>query len=287
MSLQKLVCPNEPEMFNRLSSRVLAVRVDDAAEVASAASDVNSSGNLLLCVILETDAPLAALNLREEWTGIPLALFAPETGRFRDLRKGLELLRKLNVRVYLPARNNDNLSGLRILASVGVPGCITFEEGGIDWDALADLMTYAVLGLLPHAPIDPFVYIAEHYDPLQYTEWGSVWFDDPKKFLHLDNQGRVALSQEELMAGRFIAEDILELENPLSCQGYVEKITAWRSAFREDHDCSRCPGWRVCLGRFAANGEPLAGCTTFFSEMMEVAEQYQAQRAEANSIWQP
>lgn len=278
MNSKKIVCPYNPALLDRLSGRVVVVRVDDPTQVASAAADVTKSHNELFCVILELKVPVDQIALQDEWKGIPIALMAPSLGKFRNLVKELELLRKLNLRVYLPCSNLENLSGLRILASVGVPCCVTFDRGETNWEALTDLMTYAVLERAPHAPIEPFVFIASHYDPCAYTEWSSIYFDDPKQFLHLDSKGRVALSHAELLKEKFIAKDISEIEDTAACPTYVEKFDAWRQFFLNNHPCACCEGWRVCLGKFAPNGrgKKSKGCTAFFSEMMEVSQRYKA-----------
>jgi hypothetical protein len=276
-------------LFGHVSGRILAVRVDDPARIGEAARDVKSSGNQLLCVIHDSKATLTGLELRDDWEGIPLALFVPELGKFRDLADKLQLLRKLKLRVYLFADRRDNLTALRVLSSVGIPGCAVLDDGVSDWEALSDLMTYAVLGPTPHAPVEPFAFIAHHYDPLRYTEWGSVCFDDPKRFWHLDDEGRVALSSRELREGVFIANDISEMKEPGDCPEYVKRLDLRQSFFLENDVCARCEAFRVCLGRFAPAGRNNGGCSAFFAEMMAVAEQHQSRQAqrEEKAVWQP
>ena len=134
------------------------------------------------------------------WRSWPLP-----SGRFRDLARHLDRLRKLNLRVYLPCDHADNLASLRILSSVGIPCCADFRDGGTDWEALADLATYAVLERTPHAAMEPFAFMAANYHSADRLDWGRVFFDDPRHFLHLSEDGRVALSQAELAEGRFVA----------------------------------------------------------------------------------
>lgn len=57
--------------------------------------------------------------------------------------------------VSLPA-NGDNLTTARILCSLGVPIALNLSIEPVDWDALGDLLAYAVYGRCPHAPIEPF-----------------------------------------------------------------------------------------------------------------------------------
>jgi hypothetical protein len=251
--------------------------VDEPARVVAAADDVAKSGNKLFCVILESKLPVDCVELLEEWKQIPIALQAPSFGQYRTVARRLDQFRNHNFRVYLPCRK-ENLIGIRILASVGIPCCVTFGSEEPDWDALADLMTYAILGSAPHAPIEPFAFIANHYDPSVRMDWGSIYFDDPKQFLHLDAQGRVALSQRDLLGGDFIAERIEEIA--AADESIDERLNSWRQLFADNHPCSFCEGWRVCLGKFSKNGTRADGCSAFFAEMMKIAEQFQTKRAE-------
>jgi len=265
------------------------VRVDDLADAAPAADAVGRSGNHIFCVIFESDAPLAEVEFPEGDKGVPLAVMVPSMGRFRDLATHLDALQDRNMRVYMSCDTHENLIGLRILSSLGIHGCAVPGTGAADWDALADLMTYALLERFPHASIEPFAYIASNYDPASRLEWGSVYFDDPKHFLHLDAEGRVALSPAEFGAGEFVARSLCEVEPPDAFPAIKQRNQAWKEYFADDHPCASCPSWRVCSGRFSERLPEDAGCRDFFLEMVEVANQYRAlsDRPEEARIWQP
>lgn len=287
MNCPSLVCPYEPDLLERLTGRVLALRVDSPGALAGAVGHARRAGHQVDCVIVETAGPLDAFPFQEDWAGIPLALFAPEFGHFRNMARHMPVMRKLDLRVYLPADRPANVSGLRILSSLGVASCAVLHCAQVDWEAIADLMTYAVLGRVPHAPIEPFTWIARHYDPAGYTDWGALYFDDPKAFLHVDAAGRVALSGNELRQGIFVADDIGVIGDPRDILGYSERLDDWRRFFLDNHSCARCASWRVCLGRFARDSAE-GGCDAFFAEMMAVAEQFRQQQHDAaNSKSEP
>ncbi len=289
MNLPRIVCPDSPSLLEGFTERTVAVRVNDPGQAAAAATRVRESGNRLLCVIIDSDSPLSNLELPADQKEIPLALMAPSLGKFRRLARRLNLWRDCNLRVYLPGNNPENLIGLRILSSVGIHGGAVLGNGRMDWEALSDLMTYAVLERVPHAPIEPFQFIASHYDPAAYLEWSSVYFDDPRQFLHLDAEGRVALSHAELSQNRFIAANLADLAEPTECPAIRERLQAWRHYFVDNHPCASCGGWKICLGKFAAEVPKNQGCAAFFLEMMEVARQYRVRQAPAEEcrIWQP
>ena len=288
MDSVKLICPDNPQLLDRFRGHVLAVRVKSSGGVAHAAHLVRMR-NELLCVILDTEVPLDRIDNMDEWKGIPVALMAPSFGKFRNISRKLELMRNMNLRVYLTCEK-ENLTGAMMLASVGVPCCITFDGGeSPDWEALSDLMTYAVLGRAPRANIEPFNYIAENFNPQARAEWGRVNFEDPVQYLHLDSMGRVALSRRELLAGNFMAQNIDEAKRVEGLKLIEERLQKWREFFLTNHFCSQCEAWRVCVGRFAGDKKASDGCSAFFSEMMTVAKQYQDnQRVLREDIkWQP
>ena len=244
--------------------------------------------NTLSCVICDLSVPIEDIDVEDDWHGVPIALMAPSVGRFRNVAKKVDALRKLNLRVYLPCEA-DNLAGARVLASLGIPVCIDFGTAP-DWDGLTDLMTYALLGPVPHAPIDPFQTIADGYkQTARGNNWGRVFFDDPSRYLHLDAEGRIALSRRDLEAGDFVAGELSKLDSPEVKHAIEERTEAWRNLFAEDHFCARCEAWRICRARLCDGKAAPDGCDAFFHEMAEVIERRRNKPGSnrAAEKWQP
>ena len=162
-------------------------------------------------------------------------------------------------------------------------------NGGTDWEALADLATYAVLERTPHAAMEPFAFMVANYPASHRLDWGRVIFDDPRHFLHLDEAGRVALSQAELAEGRFVAHNLSEIEAPEEFPPIRERLRSWRHYFVDNHPCASCGGWRICLGKFSQDLAAKAGCSEFFLEMIDLVRQHTALQVapEERRIWQP
>ena len=271
-------------LINRMKSCEIAVRVDNPDLIITASEIIPESGNHLMAVILDFDKDLSKIQSNEKWGAIPIALMAPSMGKFRDVAKGVRILRGLNLRVFLP-NSPENLTGVRILASIGVACCIVPEGASIDWDGLADLMTYAILEGVPHAPVEPFDFMRRHYRENSYIEWGRSYFEDPEHFLHLDSTGRAAISRSALLKGDFIG-DVNYLIAAAGAALEWKKL-ARRRLFLENHPCSRCPGFKICLGRLWRGEENIAGCSGFFSEAAEVLELYHPKSAvEGEHLWQ-
>jgi hypothetical protein len=276
-----LVLPFSETLIASLSGRVLAVRVDDPSDVVRAAEYTRSSANRLSMVILDSPTPLDEVPFNDTWAGIKIAVFAPKMGQFRGLARRLRTVRELNPTIYLSAGDPENLTALRILSSVNIRCAAVFgDRGPIDWEGLADLMTYALATTVPHGPIEPFSTVAGRYQSDGWIEWGPVFFDDPRDFLHLDPDGRIALSRRELLDKGFIENDIGRLDEVIDSKAYRQRIDVRRRLFLEYHPCSRCPGWRVCMGKFAQNGTDRTGCAAFTVEMIALLDDLDKRREE-------
>jgi len=269
--------PFNESLIGGLSGRVLAVRVGDPSDVVRAAEFVRSSANRLSMVILDSAVPLDEIPFDEAWTSVKLAVFAPKMGQFRNVVKRLRLIRELNPTIYLPTNDPENLTALRILSSVNLRcAAVLDDRGAADWEGLTDLMTYALAGTVPHGAIEPFSTIAGRYQAAGWIEWGPVFFDDPKDFFHLDPDGRIALSRRELLDGDFIQTDIGLLDEVIDSEAYRQRIDVRGRLFLEYHPCSSCPGWRICTGKFAANGTDKSGCAAFTAEMIALLDDLEA-----------
>jgi hypothetical protein len=253
--------------------------------VSGAAEVVRNSNNRLLCVILDSAQPVDAVPWEDGWKGIPILLTAPATGEFRRLVHKLPLLKSLNLKIYLNA-TAENIRDVRILSSLGVSCALRIAPGAVDWEALADLMTYALCARAPHAPIDPFDYIARKYDARMHLKWGAVYLDDADRYFHLDKEKNVALSAKEALAGQFIGRlDEIERAEP---EEIVQRANAWSRNFTGISPCATCEGFKICMGSFRPEDGKTEGCKAFFSETIETLGELYAQkdRAEKERVWQ-
>jgi hypothetical protein len=280
----KLICPDSPALIARLQGRTLCVRVEEPSGITTAAVAARQR-NTLACVICKADVSRADIDIDDGWHDVPLALMVPSIGRVRHLVKKLKMLRKSNVRVHL-SPTAENLVGARILASLEIPVCIDLQSM-CDWDALADVMTYALLGMVPHAPIEPFHTIAENYHTASRSDdWGRIFFDDPSHYLHLDTVGHIALSRRELLAGQFVGE-IAQLDGLALKRAIDKRSAAWRNRFAENHFCARCDSWRGCRARLSDGKSEPDGCAAFFHEMTDVIDQRRERHSRRAQPWQP
>ena len=283
MTNRILVCPLEPSLLSRLHGHTLVVRVREAADVTRA-RDLVEKGARLHCIVLDAAAPLAELALGEELKGIPLAVFVPGTGDLGTLFGKIPLLAKLRLMVFLPLSAATTLRDLRILSSLGVPSALVWDAPVVDWEGVEDLLAYAAFTRVPHAAIEPFGYVMGAYSPRSLIDVSAVSFNDPARYLHVSSDGRVAMSAEDLAAGRFIGglEALRDLADVDRGQDYRARTDHF---FLEQDGCAYCAGFRVCMGRFSSRRTANPGCEKVFAKLLEIAESASAK--ESTALWQP
>ena len=89
MGFPKIVCPDSETVLQGFTGRSVALRVNGWDRIALGVDKVRKSGNLLFCIIVESDQPLADMECDDRHQGIPLAVMAPSLRRFRHLARHL------------------------------------------------------------------------------------------------------------------------------------------------------------------------------------------------------
>lgn len=284
---KSIVCSLKTALSIDHGDSALVIRTSRPDRLGEIREEVRSRAVRLRCVVVETDLSLEEIPFDESWKGCPIALHIKRIGRYRTYSPDMPLLRELDIRIYVPADREENLTGLRILASLGVETAVEFTDTPPDWERVSDLMTYALLGLSPHAGIEPFSFIGEHYDPNKLTDFGTVYFDDPTQYLHLDEDGKVYVSPHDLRLKHVALDDAKDMDRVEETEAYRGRMEGWRQHFVHMDTCSTCPGWRLCGGAFSQFSKA-SDCSTLFGEMLDVVEQYQAITEErTRSVWQP
>ena len=201
----------------------------------------------------------------------------------------LHLLRDLNIRIFLNSDNKTNFTNLHILASLGIDCGIWFGENNIDWESLNDLMTYAIYGKVNHASIEPFQFIANNYSSARFTDYSSVYFENPYNYLHIDKDENIALSYKDLKNKNYVNTGFDTLPNIFENDNFKEAMLAWQQFFLKTEGCAYCQAWRVCMGKFCESIEKNPGCQQFFSDMMDAADHFLSvqHKNKRKEVWQP
>ena len=235
-------------------NRGIVLEVDDVERVVAAAEMVERE-NSLFCVKLHVKQEITEIAFREEWQRIPLVVYPAGLGAVRDLIGLLPLLKKLNVKFFFDSALGHSYEAVQILSSLGIYSGIWINERA-DWEKLTDLMYYALCGKVVHAPIEPFQYLYDVYERNRLVDYGGVFFEDGEVF-------EVLTAKNE---GMF---KVFDTEHTEEAQRSTEKN--WQRFFYEATPCAACPGWRICMGKYA-NMKDKTPCQSFTTELLNLIE---------------
>lgn len=278
MSRAVLVCPFERDLLDRIQDRVLVIRTTDCEQVVPISNHVALGTCRLQAIALEYDGALASLNIDARWKDIPLRITCRSLGPYEDLSARMPLLQTMNISIFLPADRRDNFSGLRILSSLGIRCGLTFPTRDPNWGLVNDLMHYQVYSRTTHADIEPFASVIVGYDSQKDSDFSDAFHNNPRSYLHLDAEGRIAPTREDLEAGVSTGISIEDVATLGSNDLYLARCLAWQQHFIDFGTCSTCPAWRVCRGTFWSEASPEGGCSAFFLDILEACE-FHAARA--------
>jgi hypothetical protein len=259
-----------------VAGRRIVIWTADPGAVRGVSPIVADAEAELLALWLTDQGKVTDIPFDESWVGVPLLVHAACLGRVTELVPRLPVMRQLSLRIMLPTDRDENYSGLRILASLGIHCGVVFNPAMAEWESLLDLATYQYFALNAHGSVAPFDLIADRYVPGEGAHYGDLYFEDPSEYLHLDPEGKVAASTRDLEKGTFIADSVTALEDSASREKWEERKQDWRQFFMTPNRCSCCPGWRLCRGAFEADLDAsYPGCREFFTELMDLVEDYQ------------
>lgn len=289
MREQILVCPFDEKLLGQLSEEGIVVESPGFEQVQYVHNVAREKNKKVICVAVRYKGSIATIPFHESWRGIPLAIYATELGPFKEFMSRLQLIREMNIRFFLNTDHKETFTSLHILSSLNVNCGIEFGEKPIDWEALNDLMTFSCYGKAPHSGIEPFQFVATKYNPKELTDFGTVFFNNPQVYLHIDKDQNIAASAADLKKGNFIATGLKALNDIKNNPKYEDAVYQWQNFFLQEKGCAFCPSWRICLGKFSTRVEKNPGCQKFFSDLMEAADHVidKQQKKRERDIWQP
>lgn len=267
----KLVCNFNIHLINQFKGKAFVVKTNNVNDILHI-NHVVSEFNKVHCIVINHPGALSGLQVSEEWAGIPIHIFAPRFGNFMQFIEQKMKYHKLDIRVFLSSDVESNYRDLQILSSFGIDCGIYFTEKSINWFKLNDLMVYSVYGKAGHAAVQPFDFVIKNFDYNKPVDFSNVYFDNPHNYLHLSDDGNIALSAYDLHSGNFISDDLKSIDTIQQDENYKTYLNRWQSFFMKFDDCSTCPSWRICLGKFHFLTDKENSCRPFFNDLMEAAE---------------
>jgi hypothetical protein len=283
-----IVSPPDGRLLSALRRRKVVIDTSDIADIPRIREMVREHDVQLHAVRLWVDGPLTSVPLDgEDLADAPLAIYVQRLGPRARAMDIVPILRRMNTRIFLSSSHMDCFTDLHLLSSLGVACGLSLGERPIPWEKVDDLMHYATYSQASHAPIEPFDYIASQYDPKEFADIDSVYFNSPSRFVHIDSNWGVALTREDLEAGVLVGEGVEALDGVTESEPYKKWHNRWMDLMLEDTVCAYCPAFRVCTGRFIPDDHQELGCRAFFSAMMDAAEYHQsARKAKSRDLWQ-
>lgn len=283
-----LVCPFDEKLFEQIHDESLVVIAPSFEQIPNAFHEARNRNNRVKCVVVYSKGSLVSIPFHESWKGIPIAIYVEELGPFKEFMARLQPMRDMNIRIFMNSDRKENLSALHILASLHISCGIAFGEKDIDWEAMNDLMTYSAYGKTRHAPVEPFHFITTKYNPDEYNEYRTVYFDNPRTYLHIDKDLNVAISKKDLSEGNFITSGIEGLDKIKENPKFEEALNKWQNFFLQNSVCAFCQSWRICMGTFAGQIERNPGCQKFFTDLMEATDHVLSsqQKDREREVWQ-
>jgi hypothetical protein len=268
-----VVCPFDEALLANLREKAIVIETRDPGVMREVRRAVHHAG-VLHAVWLEWNGSVSELPMDESWRGTRLVVLCSGMGSFKDLAPHLPLLRNLEVTVLMRHTAADWSRDLQILSSVGIPCGLKLDAQFCDWQQLNDCMHYALYCRTQHAPIQPFYYVASEYDPQRPTDFESIYFNSPERYIHINAREEIALTREDLLAGLIIATGIDALETIKEGTPYKSYKRSLQKVFLDHHPCAYCSAWRICLGKFPANSENGKECESFFRDFMDAVDFY-------------
>ena len=281
-----LVCPFNEKLLAKLNQRAIVINTNDFNSIRSIHKEINKSVKLH-AIKIQTEKPFSAISFQEDWINLPLAIYSPEFGKYKDFLDQSDLIRKLNIRIFLSSHFDFNFIGLRILSSLNISCGLYFNEETRNWDAINDLMHYAIYSRTRHAPIEPFDWLASHYEPTEYTDYDFVYFNNPTQYLHINEKEQIALTEMDLLNNIIIDEGIKSLDNIYENKKYIDFINSRYEMMLQMNECGFCPAFRICLGKFPNLTNKKDTCRVFFSDLLDAADyHFSKNKNNGTQLWQ-
>jgi hypothetical protein len=265
-----LVCPYSSRLIDSISKRALVIVAQELGQAFDIDREVKKH-NHLHGVLYITQEPLSSIAIPRGLGNIPVVIIAPRFGSFRQFLKNLDTFRLVKVCVLLFAEHRDNGRALKILSSLGIQCGFFFGPEAAAWNAVNEVMHFALYSRLTHAAIEPFNHLSRSYQHNRLNTVKSIQFDNCRHYLHVDEDGNVALTSRECCGKDFICS-LNELSSIANLDKYKKRLRAWERHFLMRTKCSSCPAWRLCGGDFEEQCTAENGCRQFFIDFLEGIE---------------
>lgn len=280
-----LISSDSSRVFNAVRAEKFIVKAPPDADLVRINHDIRAAQNNLTAMLVRTDKTVPEVDYRDEWRGLPIVLYTQGLGKIRDIWEKLDQIKALDLVIFLPAEDRKIFRSIAFLSSLGIKCGFRFSNNGDPaWEDLIDLLYFTFYPRVARASIQPFEFIKDHNIVSSGINYGEVFFNNPEKYVWVDENKRIALSEEGLKAGRFIDTDITDIHRIEQDPAYQAALLAWQEHFLNVDRCSACPGWRICHGFHQDHCTD--GHIEFFEEVLSVVTDARTGKNKGKAIWQ-
>jgi hypothetical protein len=220
-------------------------------------------------VILDySDTDMAMVAFNEEWLPIPVTIFVKGMGSFKFFNDQLDLIRKINPRIIVFGNSENDYADIMKLTSLGICAGSYINESS-NWNELTELLHYSQNRRVERAPTEPFFTQIRTYNSDSYNDFETAYFNNADVFLWLDANERIFLSYGDMINSKEVGQGIETLNNIRNNNAYRKHFEERDAFFSELNDCSACPAWSVCYGKFFNLENKNERCSRLFEEMMK------------------
>lgn len=263
---------------DKLKGHALVIYVQEPNDIPRVIHEIQAPTIIHAIVYENPLCSLTSINIDASWGNTPIILKIGRLGQYRDIAFKLEQLKSLNVMVVMPANSIQSYRDAQILSSLGIHSGIDFSCGCQAWDSFKDLVAYAFYSRMNHADIEPFASMTSYYCGMNYVSPAIMSFYNPERYIHIDGNGNMAFSREQLNNGDYFASGWGILPNISSHPAIKKESHKWQQLFIENHECTYCPAFRVCKAFFMGQREN-GGCQEGMMDLLEAIEFKKAEQS--------
>ena len=245
--MKTLVFDYSSNIIDKISGLHVVVRFSEVASFMHNYLSCQQHNHVDAFVLYLPLSSLSQIEINEVWHEIhtPLELIVYNLGDLNTIFQQLELLKQLEIRIYLASSFKGNYYGLKILSSLGIDCGLFIQPGkSIDDELLMDLASYYYLSPVPHAKIEPFDYISTRLTEEKNLSFNHVYYKDDSCYLLIDEDMKLYSSEtgEYLcMLSEFNEEKEFDLR-------VSQKMDTYYSHFLNLDKCCKCKAFRICSG---------------------------------------
>lgn len=249
---KNIVINYDERLLNIFKDERLIIKTNSLNDIQQLYKNALRVNEVVAIVVDLPYSSISQIEFKDEWEQIPLIIKAYNIGDYNILFARINMLKHLNIRIYLSSKSETVFTDLKILASIGIDCGISLEKDYIiDDEKFLDLASYYYMSPASHATIEPFEFIVRHVTDECNNNFNYIYFSDP-------------IYYKEISILEEVTSELLKHDNNLDV-----KMEEYYSHFLKLDNCSKCPAFKICNRQMSSH---LNNCQQTMNEVFEYAE---------------